>query len=38
MLRPQDLIGRRIRLDEAVQALIDMPAAADLGITMITGF
>ena len=37
-LRPQDLIGRRIGLDEAVQALMDMPESADTGISVITRF
>lgn len=37
-LRPQHLIGRRISLDEAVQALMDMPASRDLGISVITRF
>ncbi|MFK0275142.1 zinc-dependent alcohol dehydrogenase family protein [Ensifer sp. NPDC090286] len=37
-LKPQQLIGREISLEEAIPALVAMDRATDLGISVITGF
>ena len=37
-LKPQQLIGREISLEEAIPALVAMDRATDLGISVITRF